>query len=146
MPEGAPRATDPARGVDFRISGQIVETIGHGTYTTEQIAAVFQAVRHDPGFRPPALLLIDLRDSQVHHSFDDVRARLTLIEEQLGALRVAFVVAGDARERLARIYQARATETNRVPVEVFTDPDAAREWLEAALSGPQGEAGRRRID
>jgi hypothetical protein len=124
---------DAHGGVTFHINGPILEVTGHGAYTTEQIAAAVQAAKQHPGFRSPALLLIDIRDSQIHYSFEDVRAWLALLQEQLAPVRIAFGVAGEAREHLARIYQSRAVEMTSVPVEVFTDLDAARGWLTVAM-------------
>jgi hypothetical protein len=42
---------------------------------------------------------------------------------------IAFVVRGVARDRLAHIYQALAESTSGIHIEVFTDPEAARDWL-----------------
>ena len=116
----------------YSISGPILELKGVGVYATEDVAAVLTAAKNDPHFPTPTRLLIDIRESEISHSFADVRARLTLIEEQLGRSMVpfvAFVVVGVARDRLAQIYQTRAKETSAFHIEVFTDPGEARAWL-----------------
>jgi hypothetical protein len=120
--------------VSYVISGSILEVRGEGEYGTGEITAVLIAARNDPRRSTPTFLLIDIRESESHPSIGDVQARLAVVQQQLGASMapaVAFVVRGVARERLAQVYQARAEDVgNTFRIEVFTDPQAARAWLQ----------------
>ena len=118
--------------VTFRVDGQILEFTGHGAYTTEQIAAAVQAAKEHPEYPSPVRLLIDIRDSQMDRSVEDVRARLALAEKHLDPVRIAFVAAGETRERLVRMYRTRIADTTRVPIAIFSDVAAARAWLTAS--------------
>jgi hypothetical protein len=121
--------------VSYDIHGSILEVKGEGEYGTGEITAVLIAAKNDPRRSTPTFLLIDIRESESSPSIGDVQARLAVVQQQLGATMapvVAFVVRGAARDRLAQIYQARAEEDgNSFRIQVFTEPQAARAWLEA---------------
>jgi len=122
--------------VSYVINGSILELRGEGEYGTGEITMVLIAAKNDPKRVVPSFLLIDIRESGSNPSIGDVSARLAVLRHQLGgtmAPAVAFVVRGLARDRLAHIYQARAEEdhTRPIRVQVFTEPAAARVWLEA---------------
>ena len=119
--------------VSYLINGSILEVRGEGEYGTGEITAVLIAAKNDPRRASPTFLLIDIRESETSPSTGDVRARLAVVQQQLGATMapaVAFVARGAARDRLAHLYQARAEdEGSSFRIEVFTDPEAARAWL-----------------
>ena len=119
--------------VSYVINGPILEVRGEGEYGTGEITAVLIAAKRDPRRTTPTYLLIDIRESESNPSYGDVQARLAVVQQQLGASMapvIAFVVRGVARERLAHIYQAKAKDAGGAfRIEVFTDPQAARDWL-----------------
>jgi hypothetical protein len=119
--------------VSYVINGSILEIRGEGEYGTGEITRVLIAAKHDPRRSTPTYLLIDIRESESSPSIGDVKARLAVVQQQLGqsmAPALAFVVRGVARERLANIYQAHARERgNGFQIEVFPDPETARTWL-----------------
>jgi hypothetical protein len=119
--------------VSYLINGAILEVRGEGEYGTGEITSVLIAAKNDPRRPSPTFLLVDIRESESNPSIGDVQARLAVIQQQLGATMapvVAFVVRGIARDRLAKIYQARAEDAGNIfRIEVFTDPQAARDWL-----------------
>jgi hypothetical protein len=118
--------------VSYVINGPILELKGEGAYGTGEITAVLIAARRDPRLPSPALLLIDIRESEINHTFADVRARLSIVQQQFGptmAPFIAFVVTGAAREHLAQIYQTLAKEISSIQIEIFADPQTARDWL-----------------
>jgi hypothetical protein len=116
--------------VTYAIDGSILEIMAEGAYTTEDIASTFAEAKSDPRLpASPRLLLIDFHQSQASPSFMDLRSRWGLIQ-QLEPRRVAFVVATVAQDRLGQLYRGHATEAGGAPpIEVFTDLEAAREWL-----------------
>ena len=114
-------------GVTYAIQGPIVEVTGEGAYTTADIAETLATAHRDPAWPSPALFLVDIRQSQITHTFQDIAAKLSLL--QTVSPRVAFVVAGAAREYLAQIYRSRAEATGEIQVEVFSDAETARAWL-----------------
>jgi hypothetical protein len=113
--------------VTYTINGPILEITLEGSYTTQEIADVVIAAKADPALPLPLFLLSDFRESLLTPSFTDMGARFRLIQD-LAPTRVAMVVSGVARERLARIYQTRATDSG-LQIEVFSDLQAARDWL-----------------
>jgi hypothetical protein len=119
--------------VSYLINGAILEVRGEGEYGTGEITSVLIAAKNDPRRPSPTFLLVDIRESESNPSIGDVQARLAVIQQQLGATMapvVAFVVRGIARDRLAKIYQARAEDAGNIfRIEVFTDPQVARDWL-----------------
>lgn len=121
--------------VSYVINGPILEIRGEGEYGTGEITRVLIAAKNDPRRTTPTYLLVDIRESESSPTVADIQARLAVVQQQLAetmAPAIAFVVRGVAREKLAQIYQARAADVgNRFRIEVFTDPQAAREWLTA---------------
>jgi hypothetical protein len=115
--------------VSYTINGPILEITAEGSYTTEDVASVLIAAKADARLISPTLLLSDFRESHVTPSFADVNARLSLTQEHVAPTLAALVISGVARERLAHIYQTRAAQTSGLQIEVFTDPQAARDWL-----------------
>ena len=118
--------------ITYRINGPLLEVTGVGVYTTEDVDAMYVAAKNDPALPIPTLLLVDIRESEMVHTFSDVRDRLRVLEKHLGLIMapyIAFVVSGVARDRLAQLYKARAAAAAEVQVEIFNDPEAAREWL-----------------
>jgi hypothetical protein len=119
--------------VSYVINGSILELHGEGEYGTGEITALLIRAKNDSRRLSPTLLLIDIRDSTSNPSYGDIQARLAIVQQQLGptmAPAVAFVVRGNAGERLAQIYQRAANETGGIRIEVFTDPQSARDWLQ----------------
>ncbi len=118
--------------ITYTINGPILEIKGIGVYSTQDVAAMYLAAKNDPLLPIPTLLLADIRESTMVHSFSDVRDRLLIIEKQLGLIMAPFmaiVVSGVARDRLAQLYQSRAAETGQVQIEIFTNLNVARDWL-----------------
>src|SRR5258706_1963565 len=114
--------------ITYAINGPILEVQGVGVYATEDVAAMYLAAKRDPLLPIPTLLLADIRESAMAHSFSDVRDRLLIIEKELGFIMAPFmaiVVSGVARDRLAQLYQSRAAETGGFQIEIFTDLQAA---------------------
>ena len=112
----------------YTIDGPILEVTGVGAYVTRDVEAVLVAAAGDPQLPKPTLMLIDIPDSEMAHSFTDVTKRLSLIQQHMSAPCVAFVASGVARDRLAQIYRTRGAEL-RTSIEVFPDPQSARAWL-----------------
>jgi hypothetical protein len=112
----------------YIISGPILELKGDGPYTTDEVEGILVAAAADPQLPTSTLLLIDIRGSEMVHSFADVSERLSLIQQHIRAPFVAFVVAGAARDRLAQIYRTRGEATG-THIEVFQDAPSARAWL-----------------
>ena len=58
-------------GVTYAIQGPIVEVTGEGAYTTTDIAGMLNTAQQNPAWPSPALLLVDIRRSQITHTFQD---------------------------------------------------------------------------
>ncbi len=95
----------------------------------EHRAAANQELRALPGFRPGLPLLIDVREASEVPPHADAMVIASLHGAMLGGHPVAYVTRPGAQYGVARQLEVAIEGAAKAPAFVFTEYDAAVEWI-----------------
>ena len=119
--------------ITFRIDKKsgIVFTTMEGTVSISEIIDGLQELMTHPDFSPGLNGLVDMRNSTVNSTPEEVKRIAELMtshREEIGISRSAVVVSKDAIFGMARMFQVFA-EKSSIKTQLFRDIDEARQWL-----------------
>lgn len=117
---------------------QVLRVHCSGVGSPEEHVAVMRFVAEDPGLRPGAAVLLDLRDVMLVLNAGDAQRLAGLLADDrvLGAHRVALVVRPGAHYGMAQMVCTFA-EVRGGDAGAFSDDRAALMWLQGAPQGAQ---------
>lgn len=119
--------------ITFRIDKKsgVVFTTMEGNVSISEIIDGLKGLMNHPDFSPGFNGLVDMRNSTVNSTPEEVRRIAELMtgqREKIGMSRSAVVVSKDVIFGMARMFQVFA-EQSSIKTELFRDINEARQWL-----------------
>jgi Holliday junction resolvase RusA-like endonuclease len=112
----------------------VVEMKISGAFNFTEFRSFFEGILDHPDFRPGFKIFCDAREmdfNKMTRSDIDELVKLDKdILEKRGQGKTAFLVKGDLQFGMSRMVELQRDESRREPLNIFKNPDKARQWLE----------------
>jgi hypothetical protein len=112
----------------------VVEMKISDAFNFMEFRSFFEDILNHPDFRPGFKIFCDARDldfsKMTRVDVDELVKFDKEIREKRGQGKTAFLVKDDLQFSMSRMVELQQDENRRNPLNVFKNPDKARQWLE----------------